>query len=181
VLGRTPLRGMPLLAAAVTVVVLGRGSAFPAAAAPAAIAAGYVAALAVLWQNRGHRWMLFIFAGLALNGLVIVLNGGRMPLSIDALTRVAQLAASPLLSGGDAYHVFVGPGTRLRARGDVLPVGFAGRGAVLSPGDVLLGIGYAIVTLAVLTAVRRGHPLPTPWRRDRRWPPPGRCRAAIPC
>jgi hypothetical protein len=114
----------------------------PAAAARVLQGAGYLAAIAVLWQNRAHPWMLPILVGLGLNSLVIALNGGRMPVSQDALLHVThaidpQAAAASL----DTRHVTTDPGTRLGIFGDVVPLGVGAFGVVLSPGDCLMALG----------------------------------------
>jgi hypothetical protein len=133
-----------VLVPAVALVLAARTAILPAPAAPLLAALGYAAALSVLWLNRAQQpWTAFMFVGLLLNAVVITANGGRMPLSVEALARVAHLAALPSGGGGDGYHMLAGPGTRFPGLGDVLPLGVAGRGLVLSPGDVALALGLA--------------------------------------
>jgi hypothetical protein len=143
-LARASLRGMPLLGAALAMVVLARVPGQAPAVARILQGLGYLAALAVLWQNRSHPWALVILVGLGLNALVLMLNMGRMPVSDRALAGVThsidpQAASADL----DARHFIVGPGTRLPQLGDVVAVGAWGVGVVLSPGDVVLAIGLA--------------------------------------
>jgi hypothetical protein len=135
---------MPLLGAAVALVVLARVLPTPAAAAGVVQGLGYLAALAVLWQNRAHLWMVPIFVGLGLNSLVMVLNGGRMPISQDSLMRVAHgIGPQAAAAGLDPRHVPIGPGTRLAPLGDIVPLGAGALGLVLSPGDLLMALGLA--------------------------------------
>ena len=156
-LGRTSLGGVPLLIAAVAMVLVARMPFLPAAAARVLQGAGYLAALAVLWQNRARPWTLPILLGLGLNTLVIALNGGRMPISAEALVRVTHVIDPAAASSGlDARHVIVGPGTPLAALGDILPLRAGAMGAVLSPGDLLMGVGLAGFVQAEMRVARAG-------------------------
>jgi Family of unknown function (DUF5317) len=111
----------------------------------------YVLALAaiVVWTvwhfNRLHGiWLVTV--GTAMNLLVIVANGARMP--------VAPELAGPFLSHGvfGQYRV-MGPDTHLNLLGDWIRLyPFA---EVYSPGDVLIAIGLAItVFIATATPAR---------------------------
>jgi hypothetical protein len=133
---------MPLLAAAVAMVLLARGPATPPVAARILQGLGYLAALVVLWRNRSHPWAAVILVGLCLNALVIALNGGRMPVSEQALAQVTH-GMGPQPAALDARHFIVGPGTRLAQLGDVVPVGAWGIRAALSPGDLVMAFGLA--------------------------------------
>ena len=90
---------------------------------------------------RRPVWPLFAFAGTLLNFLVIVSNGGCMPVSPSILgeagTRLTQLAQ------GNVYaYCLTNETTRLAVLGDVIrigPVGFA------SIGDLVLGVGVGIL------------------------------------
>ncbi len=94
---------------------------------------------------RRPVWPLFAFAGTLLNFLVIVSNGGCMPVSPlllgEAGTRLTQLAQ------GNVYaYCLTDETTRLAVLGDIIrigsvsqPVGFA------SIGDLLLGVGVGIL------------------------------------
>ena len=111
----------------------------------------YVVALAaiVLWtiahfERLPGIWL--VTAGAALNLLVIVVNGARMP--------VAPEFAHSLARHGDlAQYTVMGPGTNLNVLGDwisLYPVP-----ETYSPGDVLIALGLAIV---VFLAVRNLKP-----------------------
>lgn len=150
---------MPLLGVALALVLLARVPAAPVAARVLQ-GLGYLAALAVLWQNRSHPWALVILIGLGFNALVIALNAGRMPVSERALARVTHAhdvgAAAAHL---DARHVIVGPGTRLPRLGDVVPVGVWGIGAVLSPGDLFMAFGLAGFVQGAMCRARSEGPV----------------------
>mgnify|MGYP001791831359 CR=1 FL=1 len=71
-------------------------------------------------MNASHRPLLLVAAGLALNGIVIALNGG-MPVSPQAVAAVAG-GARLLISTGDFAHVVMSSSTRLALLADVLPL-----------------------------------------------------------
>lgn len=102
-----------------------------------------------LFYNRKLPvWPPVLFAGAFLNFLVILLNGGCMPVS--AALMGANSARAESLAAGDIYaYAAITPQTRLPFLGDVLrfgpsgqPMGFA------SVGDMVLCV--AIVLLCVL-------------------------------
>ncbi len=135
---------MPLLGVALVLVVLPRVAPVPLVSDRVLQGAGSLVALVVLWQNRAHAWTLLIFAGLGLNSLVIALNGGRMPISEDALLRATHVVdPQAAVASLDPRHVVVGPLTRLAVLGDTVPLRLENFGAVVSPGDVLMALGLA--------------------------------------
>lgn len=150
-LALTSFKGLPILGIGAAMVIVARVPPTPAIPARILQALGYLAALVVLWQNRSHRWTFPIMVGLGLNSLVIALNGGRMPVSHAALARVTHATLSV-----DPRHVIVGAGTRLAMLGDVVPLALGALGAVLSPGDVLMGLGLAGFVQAEMCAARAG-------------------------
>ena len=93
------------------------------------------AAAAFMFFNRHLPGMLIAAIGLALNVLVIALNGG-MPVSVRAI----EIAGAPPFEG-EGEHVTLGPDTKLPWLTDVVPIPVAG--SVLSPGDLLLALGLA--------------------------------------
>ena len=105
--------------------------------------AGYLVAIFALWQNRAAPWVLVIVLGLALNSLALAANGGRMPVSGEALSG----AGGPIALGAETVltprYVLAGPGTRMTALGDSLSVRIGNAGVVLSPGDVVMALGLA--------------------------------------
>ncbi len=146
---------MPLLGAALVMVLLARAPVTAPAVARILQGLGYLAALAVLWQNRSHPWALVILVGVGLNALVLALNMGRMPVSDRALAGVTHIIDPQAASADlDARHFIVGPGTRLPQLGDVVAVGAWGVGVVLSPGDVVMAIGLAGLVQREMCAAR---------------------------
>jgi hypothetical protein len=102
---------------------------------------------AFAWVNRRLPAVWLVMAGLALNILVIAVNGG-MPVSADALD-VAGARAEELAGEGSLKHHLMGPDDMLTPLGDVIgippPIG-----AVISIGDVVLYAGVAILVVAVM-------------------------------
>ncbi|HTD48295.1 MAG: hypothetical protein E6H00_13355 [Bacillati bacterium ANGP1] len=146
-LGGVSFRNPWLLGAAIALALVARLFPLPPGAARLLATSASLAALVALWQNRHHPFGLLVCSGLALNSLVIVLNGGRMPVSAFALLGAAHgpdPAPPPDLSPArvpGARYVLGGPTTRLPLLGDVLPIGLGRVTMVVSPGDLLMGLG----------------------------------------
>ena len=141
-LGQVSLKGGWLLGFAALLVLAARLSAF-SPIGPALQSCAYAGAMVVLWQNRHHPWIPVVLAGLALNSLVMWLNGGRMPLSAAALTAAAQGIGAPTWAFADPRYVVASPSAPLAALGDAFPFRVAGYAAVVSAGDLLLSVGLA--------------------------------------
>jgi hypothetical protein len=157
-----PYRSLPLLGGAL-VAMLG-GTLLALAGLPArptqglglAVAAGLT--LAFCLRSRAVAGLGLVSAGLLLNALVIVVNGG-MPVSVDASLRAGL---DPVAAVADSRHLPAGGATTLRPLGDVIPAPLPVRPEVVSPGDLLGAAGMAQL---VVTAMLLGRPLPTTGRR----------------
>ena len=136
-------RGLPILGVAVLLVIVARLAWMPQGSGPALLVAGYLGAIVVLWQNREHPWLILVLFGLALNTVVMLANGGRMPVAGQALAHAGGIARPSGLHDADARYLAEGPDTRLAALGDSLPVRVGAFGTVLSPGDLLIAGGLA--------------------------------------
>jgi len=104
--------------------------------------ATYIALGAVAIVNRRLPGMVWVGAGLALNALVMAINGGYMPIAPQVLKRVGleHLAQGGLIVGSKDKVLSHGE-ARLWFLGDV----FATRApfpSVFSAGDCLLAIGF---------------------------------------
>lgn len=126
-----PLPGHELLAPWMPVITLG----------------SYLLLLAFLYRNRDVPGVRIILLGTAMNFLVIALNGGYMPVTLDSLTRSGHL--DRVVVRGDGQYVYgskdvvLDPETiRLGSLSDFIsipkPLPFS---ATYSPGDVVLGLG----------------------------------------
>jgi len=97
--------------------------------------------MGVSWINRRQPGMLILAAGLALNALVISLNGG-MPVSEQAVLMLGSASVAQNIAAGDFVHVAVTAATRLVWLSDVIPIpGPAMVRSVASAGDCLLFVG----------------------------------------
>ena len=158
-LGRAPVRGLPVLGAAVVMALLALGTPLPQIVARVLQGAGYLLALAALWLNRRHPWSLPVLIGLGLNAAVIALNGGRMPVAPDALARLSPgLDPAGAMIGLDPRHVLAGPGTRLPVLGDSIAVGVGRAGLIASPGDLLMALGVGGFVQEQMVGARAGPP-----------------------
>ncbi len=145
-LARYPLRGafLPVLA---YVVKLGAAALFrPQTGAVAVCVLQYGLLFAFLALHvRRPVWPTVAGAGVLANFLVILLNGGRMPVSAALLADGSERAAR--LAAGEIYaYAAADEATRLPFLGDVLRLGPSGAAlGYASPGDLLLCAGVAIL------------------------------------
>jgi hypothetical protein len=110
---------------------------------------------AFLWGNREVRGIPLIAAGLLLNAAVVAVNLA-MPVSLAAAAR-AGLTAEELQLDTDPLHEAAGRHTRLDRLGDTIPVALPWRPQVVSPGDVLVAAGVALLLVAGAPPGRRGR------------------------
>jgi len=89
------------------------------------------------WKIKGFP---FITIGAASNTVVILLNGGRMPLSKATLV-LAGLPADTM----DPKHVLMTSSTILPFMGDVIPVNFLGLHYACSIGDLFVYTGLFLL------------------------------------
>lgn len=117
--------------------------------------------LMALVINLRHPGFAVIVLGAFLNLAVIVLNGGQMPASPDALAVLTGMPALPTSEFSNS--VVAAPGTPLWFLGDIFvlprPFPFAN---VFSIGDVLIGVGGALFIIRTMhTRTDRIRPGPT--------------------
>jgi Family of unknown function (DUF5317) len=96
-----------------------------------------------LWGNWQVAGIPLIAAGLLLNCIVVVINFA-MPVSVDAAAR-AGLRPADLRLADDPFHERAGPHTLLADLGDTIPVALPMQPQVVSPGDVLVSAGVALL------------------------------------
>ncbi|MDQ2087393.1 DUF5317 domain-containing protein [Herbivorax sp. ANBcel31] len=100
-----------------------------------------------LWYNRKYIGLWIIGLGASLNGLVMMANGGRMPVSLKKLEKVDLPEAIELLkAGADNKHVVMDETTNLNFLADIFYIpGFLGKGIhVASVGDYIVAAGLFI-------------------------------------
>jgi hypothetical protein len=123
----------------------------------------FTVSLAVLvawtaWHRGELPGIWLVTAGIAMNLLVVLANGGRMPVVASAVGRgPRQLAQTGVWAG----YAVMGPGTRLGWLGDWIllppPLGRLFPEAY-SPGDLVSAVGLAVVLLVATRPRRRAAP-----------------------
>ena len=108
-------------------------------------------ALARRGQRNGFG---LVAAGVAMNTLVIALNGG-MPVSSGALAAAGFPRGMDVARGHLYKHLAMTASTRLRLLGDFVPVRLLR--TVLSPGDIVMLAGIVVITWAVCGSWRRAR------------------------
>ena len=157
-LGELPLRSAWLVVAAVGVQVAGALLPLRAAYAEGLVLSALLAA-AFLARNRRLPGTGLIALGLAANALAVLVNHGVMPVDLTALARVGG-GSGDLLQ--DPRHAPGSSRDRLRLLTDVVPAPLPlGLGQVLSPGDVLVASGAALL---VFSGVRGAGAAPGAWQ-----------------
>ncbi len=110
--------------------------------------------LFLILNIRRPVWPLFAFAGTLLNFLVIVSNGGCMPVS-PSLLGEAGIRLTQLAQGQVYAYCLTNASTRFAVLGDIIRIGSASRPlGFASIGDLLLGLGVGILCCQM---TRRGQ------------------------
>jgi hypothetical protein len=136
----------------------------PASARVALLGISLVCLAIVIVLNRSYRAIWLIGAGLLLNGLVMALNGGFMPVAPATLAHIGHLSLAGSLRPGTLVQrskdVLLPPHqTRLWFLSDAIPIP-PPIGVAFSIGDVLVAMGLFVLVQQVLRR-RTGHPLPS--------------------
>lgn len=110
----------------------------------------YILLFAGLWVNRKYIGLWVVGLGVALNTLVIMVNGGKMPVSRAAAIQVNVPSMLDLLDKGmDIKHSIINAVTRLPFLADIIyvPKWLAGYGAeVVGIGDLVVLVGMFVLT-----------------------------------
>jgi hypothetical protein len=149
-LGDASFRLWPVL---ILGVVVQGAAAFTADGAVALILASYVLLLLFTGVNLHHAGMGVVLVGIALNVLVIGVNGG-MPVRSEAIVAAGIVPTEEVrsLDFGSKRHLETDD-DRLTVLGDIIPVPVAEE--VLSFGDLAMSVGVAAVLVNLL---RRRRP-----------------------
>ncbi|WP_040203681.1 DUF5317 family protein [Neobacillus jeddahensis] len=95
-----------------------------------------------LWKNRkvaGVKWMVM---GAILNLAALLMNGGSMPVSEEALLQTGQVELASFVTDS-RHHLMEDKSLFYWVLGDWIPAA----DYVLSPGDVLVGIGIMLLII----------------------------------
>ena len=117
----------------------------PYATAPLHLAS-YAMVLVWILMNLRTRPMWMVGLGGALNLLVLAVNGGYMPVSLDALARAGQASTANHLAATGVYAnvIPMSADTRLNVLGDILAMpDWVPLARVLSLGDIAIAVGIA--------------------------------------
>ncbi|UFT98629.1 DUF5317 domain-containing protein [Radiobacillus kanasensis] len=102
----------------------------------------YVLGLLFLWVNRHQKGLPLVFVGVFLNFLVMITNGGRMPVSAEAAAGLDPMYMEAIKNGFYAKHELLTQSTTFAFLGDIIPVGPPyPRSQVISIGDVIMNVG----------------------------------------
>ncbi len=102
----------------------------------------YVIGLLFLWLNRNQPGFIVIFAGVLLNFIVMAVNGGRMPVSVEAAQFLGREYIDALQAGVYGKHQAITQETLLPFLGDIIPLSPPyPRQQVISIGDVVMNVG----------------------------------------
>ncbi|MGH9062829.1 MAG: DUF5317 family protein [Acidimicrobiales bacterium] len=158
--GRRSVQALALLGLGIVAEVL--AAVLGGVAGTALTVCAYALLLAFALANLVLVGMGLVVVGLALNALVIVVDGGMPvegPAAVAAgiatpaqVSRLAHLGPD-LRPVGDGRHHLAGPGDRLRPLDDRLPLGPLGE--VLSFGDLVLAVGLVDVAAHLTRPLRR--------------------------
>lgn len=102
----------------------------------------YIIGLLFLFLNCRNPGFVLIFIGVFLNFLVMVLNGGRMPVSVEAAAVLDPGYIEALKETLYAKHSALTSSTHLGFLGDVIPISDPyPRTQIISIGDIIMNIG----------------------------------------
>lgn len=119
----------------------------------------YIVLFAGLMGNFDNKWFLLITVGIVLNFIVIFLNGGKMPVSLDAAEKIGldATALSVLLTAKAGTHQLLGPDALLGILGDVIPFALPQAlkffSNIYSVGDIFMFVGI----LGLLQSIMISH------------------------
>jgi hypothetical protein len=117
----------------------------------------YAAGLYVLVLNRKEKGFWWIFAGVALNFLVMLVNGGKMPVSVEAASildpKYVEILKNETVS---SKHIALNDSTLLPFLGDIIPLTKPYvRSQVISIGDVIMNFGIFLYIQYVMISHKK--------------------------
>ncbi|MBT2289939.1 DUF5317 domain-containing protein [Paenibacillus albidus] len=120
----------------------------------------YVAGLYILWLNRKNQGFPLIFAGVFLNFLVMAVNGGKMPVSLEAASVLDPYYVDMLRSGTVATkHYLMDSASRLAFLGDIIPLSSPyPRTQVISIGDIVMNVGIFLYIQQIMVQGKKTSP-----------------------
>jgi hypothetical protein len=123
----------------------------------------YVVGLYFLWVNRNQPGFNYILIGVFLNFLVMAVNGGRMPVSLEAASVLDPFYSDILKDGIYGKHQLLTSATHLGFLGDIIPLSNPyPREHVISIGDVIMSIGAFIFVQNLMLSGKKSQPASLP-------------------
>ncbi|TCS76904.1 DUF5317 domain-containing protein [Effusibacillus lacus] len=108
--------------------------------------------------NRKQPGFYIMMAGIAMNLLVMISNGGRMPVDIEIIRQIAPNQVEQLVAGTIGKHVAMTEQTNLNLLGDIFYLHAPyPREALVSLGDILFSVG--VFYFIQKTMVKRRSPI----------------------
>ncbi|MFI2856106.1 DUF5317 domain-containing protein [Paenibacillus sp. JSM ZJ436] len=117
----------------------------------------YIVGMAFLWMNRNQPGFGWILTGVFLNFLVMAVNGGRMPVSLQAAS-VLDPYYVDMLSQGTVItkHYLLDESTRLPFLGDIIPLSPPyPRSQAISIGDIVMNVGIFIYIVQLMSGDKK--------------------------
>jgi len=107
----------------------------------------YILLLVALWYSKEIKGMKIIGIGVLINFIVILANGGQMPVSAKALLKAEMNDMLPLLNSKSyVVHTLLTEKSHLKFLADIIPLPPPyPRTRVLSIGDIVMGAGLFIL------------------------------------
>ncbi|MGG5255398.1 DUF5317 domain-containing protein [Neobacillus sp. SM06] len=116
----------------------------------------YIAGLLFLFMNRKQTGFMWILIGVFLNFFVMVLNGGRMPVSEHAASILDPSYFEALKGSLYAKHQALTESTKLGFLGDIIPLTKPyPRTQVISIGDIIMNIGIFLFIQHLMVPMQR--------------------------
>jgi hypothetical protein len=102
----------------------------------------YILGMVFLYVNRDNKGFTVILIGVFLNFIVMLLNGGRMPVSAEAAAVLDPVFLEILKEELYGKHTLLTESTKLGFLGDIIPLSSPyPKTQVISIGDVVMNIG----------------------------------------
>ncbi len=107
------------------------------------------------WMNRHIPGFSIMVIGILMNMIVMIANGGKMPVSVEAINLVNPEAMNDLFSGA-IKHIPMDSNTRLWFLGDIIPLTSPyPNKMVISLGDVFLNVGGFLFVWKTMSKYKR--------------------------
>ncbi|MFK3960629.1 DUF5317 domain-containing protein [Guptibacillus hwajinpoensis] len=118
----------------------------------------YIVGLIFLWLNRKMNiGIMLLFIGVLLNFIVMAINGGRMPVSLEAANILDPAYAEAIKNGPYGKHAVLTDSTAFGFLGDIIPITDPyPKDQVISIGDIIMNTGIFIFIQRVM--VKSKHP-----------------------